>query len=199
MAESATATVIVPFAIARARSGMPQPSTAKGGDPRCIPLWGAASLIETCSRRLLRCSPEAPCGDVGACIDLFEACSAFTRVTACTLALSPMRDTLSEGSSYIVTSIAAPVASGWSDAGWDFHPLESAAFPRRTPLADISRIEIPQRSSHPRYCCAIVLVSTGGDGSETSRVHYSARRRRGSGVVANGARAAARDAGDRVS
>jgi hypothetical protein len=48
-----------------------------------------------------------------------------------------MRDTLSEGSSYIVTSIAAPVASGWSDAGWDFHPLESAAFPRRTPISDI--------------------------------------------------------------
>ena len=28
---------------------------------------------------------------------LTKACSAFTRVTACTLALSPIRDTLSEG------------------------------------------------------------------------------------------------------
>src|SRR5450631_485167 len=36
---------------------------------------------------------------------LFEACSAFTRVTACTLALSPIRDTLSEGFSHFVTSI----------------------------------------------------------------------------------------------
>jgi hypothetical protein len=45
---------------------------------------------------------------------LFEICSAFTRVTACTLALSPIRDTHSEGFSYLVTSIAAPVASGWS-------------------------------------------------------------------------------------
>ena len=44
----------------------------------------------------------------------FEACSAFTRVTACTLALSPIRDTLSEGFSYFVTSTAAPAASGWS-------------------------------------------------------------------------------------
>jgi len=35
-------------------------------------------------------------------------------VTACTLALSPIRDTLSEGFSYFVTSIAAPAASGWS-------------------------------------------------------------------------------------
>src|SRR5437867_12660635 len=50
---------------------------------------------------------------VGLRIVLFEACSAFTRVTACTLALSPLRDTHSEGFSYFVTSIAAPVASGW--------------------------------------------------------------------------------------
>src|SRR5258705_13362880 len=51
---------------------------------------------------------------VGLRIVLFEACSAFTRVTACTLALSPIRDTHSEGFSYFVTSTAAPVASGWS-------------------------------------------------------------------------------------
>src|SRR6476646_5537257 len=51
---------------------------------------------------------------VGLRIVLFEACSAFTRVTACTLALSPTRDTHPEGFSYFVTSIAAPAASGWS-------------------------------------------------------------------------------------
>ena len=51
---------------------------------------------------------------VGLRIVLFEVCSAFTRVTACTLTLSPIRDTHSEGFSYFVTSIAAPVASGWS-------------------------------------------------------------------------------------
>src|SRR5258705_11386776 len=44
----------------------------------------------------------------------YKACSAFTRVTACTRALSPIRDTLSEGFSYFVTSIAALAASGWS-------------------------------------------------------------------------------------
>jgi len=33
--------------------------------------------------------------------------------------------------------MTAPVASGWSElAGWGFHPLESAAFARRTPRAD---------------------------------------------------------------
>jgi hypothetical protein len=45
----------------------------------------------------------------------FEACSAFTRVAACTLALSPIRDTLIEGFSHFVTSVTAPIASGWSD------------------------------------------------------------------------------------
>src|SRR5208282_5109843 len=52
---------------------------------------------------------------VGLRIVLFEACSAFTHVTACTLALSPSCDTHPEGFSYFVTSIAAPVASGWSN------------------------------------------------------------------------------------
>jgi hypothetical protein len=42
------------------------------------------------------------------------ACSAFTRVTACTLALSPIRDTRIEGFSHFVTSMTAPIASGWS-------------------------------------------------------------------------------------
>ena len=51
---------------------------------------------------------------VGLRIVLFEACSAFTRVTACTLALSPIRDTLTEGFSHFVASMTAPVASGWS-------------------------------------------------------------------------------------
>jgi hypothetical protein len=50
---------------------------------------------------------------VGLRIVLFEACSAFTRVAGCTLALSPIRDTLIEGFSHFVTSMSAPIASGW--------------------------------------------------------------------------------------
>jgi len=42
---------------------------------------------------------------VGLHIDIFEACSAFTHVAACTLALSPIRD---------MHFPKAPVASGWS-------------------------------------------------------------------------------------
>ena len=63
---------------------------------------------------------------VGLCIGIFEAYSAFTRVTACTLALATVfRGPLSEGFSHFVTSMTAPVASGGSIfAGWGFHPLE---------------------------------------------------------------------------
>src|SRR5438445_9477262 len=53
---------------------------------------------------------------VGLRIVLFEACSAFIRVTACTLALSPIRDTLTEDFSHFVSSMTAPVASVWG--GW---------------------------------------------------------------------------------
>jgi hypothetical protein len=55
-------------------------------------------------------------------IVLFEDCSAFTRVTACTLALSPIRDTLIEGFSHFVTSMTAPIASGWSGCRVGFAP-----------------------------------------------------------------------------
>jgi len=36
--------------------------------------------------------------------------------------------------------MTAPIASGWSVAGWDLHPLESAAFARRTPDAVIRAV-----------------------------------------------------------
>ena len=49
-------------------------------------------------------------------IVLFETCSAFTQVAACTLALSPIRDTIIEGFSHFVTSMTAPIASGGSDS-----------------------------------------------------------------------------------
>ena len=76
--------------------------------PRCSG-WTSSSLIHSSHISLPRKGYR-----VGLHIVLFEVCSAFTHVAACTLALSPMRDTLSEGFSHFVTSIAAPVASGWS-------------------------------------------------------------------------------------
>src|SRR3979490_580337 len=59
---------------------------------------------------------------VGLRIVLFEDCSAFTRVTACTLALSPIRDTLIEGFSNFVPGLTAPMAFGWSGCRVGFAP-----------------------------------------------------------------------------
>src|SRR5204863_8802445 len=78
--------------------------------PRCSG-WAYSSLISPSRVSLPRKGPR-----VGLHIDLFEACSAFTRVAACTLALSPIRDTLIEGFSHFVTSMTAPIASGWSES-----------------------------------------------------------------------------------
>ena len=96
---------------------------------------------------------------VGLRIVLFEACSAFTRVAACTLALSPIRDTLIEGFSHFVTSMTAPIASGWSEiAGWALHPLESAALSRRTPIPAVRETRrdrlswVRERSLSPFEC-----------------------------------------------
>src|ERR1700745_987852 len=78
---------------------------------------------------------------VGLHIVLFEVCSAFTHVAACTLALSPIRDTLIEGFSHFVSSMTAPIASGWSESPggpcthWKAPPCHGARrlrpFPRK--------------------------------------------------------------------
>jgi len=79
-------------------------------------------------------------GQVGLCNVLFEACSAFTRVTACTLAGSSKMTRYIRGFSHFVTSMTAPITSGWSKiAGWDSHPLRNAALARRTPSPDLQR------------------------------------------------------------
>src|SRR3954447_20412863 len=78
--------------------------------PRCSS-WAYSSLISPSHFSLPRYGRR-----VGLHIDIFEACSAFTRVAACTLALSPIRDTLIEGFSHFVASMTAPIASGWSES-----------------------------------------------------------------------------------
>src|ERR1700686_1785247 len=97
--------------------------------------WAYSSLISPSRVSLPRKGHR-----VGLHIVLFEACSAFTRVAACTLARSP----------YFVTrypkasDISSPpcllrLLPAGAVAGWDLHPLENAAFPRRTGKADIAR------------------------------------------------------------
>src|ERR1700730_14322068 len=80
---------------------------------------------------------------VGLHIDLFEACSAFTRVAACTLPRLPLPDPLSEGFRHFVASMPAPVASGWSESPggsrthWKAPPCHGA--PPLRPLPRASR------------------------------------------------------------
>src|SRR5215468_11409638 len=96
--------------------------------PRCSG-WVYSSLISPIRVSL----PRFHCR-VGLHIVLFEVCSAFTHVAACTLARSP----------YFVTAIRGLQPFRYlhdcSDcfrrersAGWALHPLDSAAFSRRTP------------------------------------------------------------------
>src|SRR5262249_36081573 len=94
---------------------------------------------------------------VGLHIVLFEACSAFTRVAACTLARSPIRDPLSEGFRHFVASMPAPVASGWSESpgGACTHgkaPPCHGAHPNRTSLTIVTLlhrayVEVDDRTS----------------------------------------------------
>jgi hypothetical protein len=63
---------------------------------------------------------------VGFRVTFFEACSAFTHVTARLLAGSPSAILSTEGFDGFVASAASSIATGWSDpfAGRDLHPLE---------------------------------------------------------------------------
>src|SRR5450631_2807401 len=87
---------------------------------------------------------------VGLRIVLFEACSAFTRVTACTLALSPIRDTLIEGFSHFVTSMTAPIASGWSGCRVGLAPTGKR------------RLSTAHTRTGPRGGCQFALQQTAG-------------------------------------
>ena len=123
--------------------------TTPRGFPCCARCPCVHAVATTPAQRLGHCFAHPPSRvslpqygcQVGLRIVLFEACSAFTRVTACTLALPP----------YFVTRFTRRLqpfrylhsCSGCFRlervAGWAFHPLESAALSRRTPGADIRR------------------------------------------------------------
>ena len=97
---------------------------------------------------------------VGLCIVVFEASSAFTHVTACTLVLPPnFVARYIEGFSHFVTSVTAPITCRLEHfAGWAFHPLESAAFARRTPEADLPVFEKQTFERFPSLACSAIRV-----------------------------------------
>src|SRR5271170_3475051 len=80
-------------------------------------------------------SPHTPC----------QSPRALTRVTACTLALSPIRDTLIEGFSHFVTSMTAPIASSWSGCRVGLAPTGK----RRLSTAH-AKTEVGARNRHVR-------------------------------------------------
>src|SRR2546423_9193885 len=104
------------------------------------PLPRRSGWAYSCSTSPSRISLPRKGRRVGLRIVLFEACSAFTRVTACTLALSPIRDTLTEGFSHFVSSMTAPVASGWSGC--------------RVGLAPTGKRRLSTAHTQPRNCIA---------------------------------------------
>src|SRR5262245_10015235 len=114
---------------------------------------------------------------VGLRIVLFEACSAFTRVTACTLALPPIRGTHSEGFSYFVTSIAAPVASGWSGCRVGLAPTGKRRLRTAHPLADLQQVCFPAASVAPPRSGLLMTCA------EVHRVSLSATVERRHGVT----------------
>src|SRR5208282_6457409 len=120
---------------------------------------------------------------VGLHIDLFEDCSAFTRVAACTLARSPIRDPLSEGFRHFVTSMPAPVASGWSGCRVGLAPTGKrrlvTAHPHSGHLPDVQRV------------CRPPAADAGGGDRRLPRAGTESQESSRSGTLARPSRAPA--------
>jgi len=87
------------------------------------------------AHRFRRWQPSPKSCWVGSCIVLFEACSAFTRVTACVLAESPKVTLLHQCiSAKVVTSLHCSDCYRLERpiVGRELHPLKTNAFARHT-------------------------------------------------------------------
>ena len=99
---------------------------------------GTRSLVLSHQRR-----PSLITRRVGSCVNRFEACSAFTRVTACMLAKSPMRPSTPEAPTASFPPPPLRLLPGEANLvpGRDFHPQSTSAFSRRTRNWDVSTID----------------------------------------------------------
>ncbi len=100
--------------------------------------------------------PSLVYGQVGFRITLFEACSAFTHVTACVLAKSPKATLYTGGFSGFVASTTAPIATGWSDpCRVGFAPTEDVRLStaHRKPFVTHNRQQRSHRQTRPRRRC----------------------------------------------
>ena len=95
---------------------------------------------------------------VGSRIKYFEACSAFTRVTACLLAGSPVRPLPSEASAVSLPPLPLRLLlAGATVARWELHPLKNDALARRT-VRDV--FVSAQNRSDTDYLTDYLIVST---------------------------------------
>src|SRR5215213_9893281 len=128
--------------------------------PRCSG-WASSSLISPDRISLPRYG-----GRVGLHIVLFEACSAFTRVAACTLAQSPIVTANRRLQPFRYLHDCSDCFRLERSAGWGLHPLESAAFARRTPIPDVRGAELapigPADSGHSLTACLSSRSTTCG-------------------------------------
>ena len=134
--------------------------------PRCG-AWASSSLISPSRISLPRKGHR-----VGPHIGIFEACSAFTRVAARTLAPSPKCDLLHRR---LQPFRHLHDCSGCFRlerfAGWDLHPLESAAFHGAHPLLPFPVALVRQeRATNGRAAwTGLDPVSTYGDSQSSLR------------------------------
>src|SRR3954447_13358340 len=99
--------------------------------PRCSG-WASSSLISPDRISLPRYG-----GRVGLHIDLFGACSAFTRVAACTLEQSPIVTANRKLQPFRYLHDCSGGFGRERIAGWGLPPREGPAFARPTPKAAI--------------------------------------------------------------
>ena len=115
--------------------------------------------------------PSLVYGQVGFRITLFEACSAFTHVTACVLAKSPKATLYTGGFSGFVASTTAPIATGWSDpCRVGFAPTEDVRLSTAHRKLYVS-VELSASFPGPQLNSTLSLVTLaefsrcGGDGA----------------------------------
>jgi hypothetical protein len=133
-------------------------------------------------------------GGSASAIVLFEACSAFTHVSACLFARSPKVTFTQSTSTHVVTSLRRSGCFRPSDrlAGWDSHPLEIADFTaywfvdQFLVLFYVSRLrrcrQSPQTSAERRSpveesCCFSVRIAGGIYLSRRLNLVKNARRK----------------------
>ena len=107
-----------------------------------------AGPMETCSlMRFHRLRPSPNRRRVAPCITLFEACSAFTHVTACMLAESPMRPSTPKASAASLPPLLLRLLPGGTNQLPDgiSLPLRTSAFSRRTMICALISLEIGKR------------------------------------------------------